>query len=68
MAKNCIYCKAKIDDNSVVDVCYNCGLKVWGERMFKAIIQSMESSREAGDLFQGSITDTFSKSNISKKY
>jgi len=28
----------------------------------------MESSREAGDLFQGSITDTFSKSNISKKY
>lgn len=57
MTKKCIYCKTDIDQNSVVDVCHRCGVGVWGEKMFKAIIDSMEKSRDAGDLFQGSVGD-----------
>jgi len=55
MAKNCIYCKAGLDDLSVIDVCQRCGVGVWGEKMFKAIVDGMEKSRDSGDLFQGSV-------------
>ena len=57
MGKHCIYCKTQIDENSVLDVCTRCGIGVWGEKMFNAIVQNMENAREAGDLFQGSVTD-----------
>ena len=60
MAKKCIYCNIDLSEDSVVDVCIRCGNQVWGERMFQAIIDNMESARESGDLDQGSITDSFS--------
>jgi len=56
MAKKCIYCKSEIEENSVVDVCYRCGHGVWGEKMFKAIIDNMEGARKSGSLEQGSIS------------
>ena len=57
MAKKCIYCKSGITDDSVIDFCERCGVGVWGEKMFQAIKASMEKSRDAGDLYQGSVTD-----------
>ena len=65
--KNCIYCKTKIADDFVVDVCKSCGLKVWGERMFNAIIKNMETARDAGDLFQGSVTKDISVNSAVNK-
>ena len=56
MAKHCIYCKAAIDEQSVIDFCERCGIGVWGEKMFRAILESMKNARDAGDLYQGSVT------------
>ncbi len=50
MTKKCIYCKSEIADESVIDFCERCGVGVWGEKMFRAIVQNMEDARERGDL------------------
>lgn len=55
MVKRCIYCKSDIAETSVVDVCNRCGVGVWGEKMFSAIVANMENARDSGDLFQGSV-------------
>ncbi|HLC31437.1 MAG TPA: hypothetical protein VJK51_02120 [Candidatus Nanoarchaeia archaeon] len=54
--KKCIYCKGEIPESSVMDVCKPCGIGVWGEKMFNAIVQNMENARESGDLNQGSVS------------
>lgn len=56
MTKRCIYCKVEINQDCVVDVCQRCGHAVWGEKMFKAIVDNMEGARKAGSLDQGSIS------------
>ena len=55
MTRKCIYCKSGVADNSVIDFCEKCGVKVWGVKMFNAIRSSMEESRERGDLEQGNV-------------
>ncbi len=55
--RKCIYCKSGIEDERAVDVCDMCGRRVWGDKMFSAIKQSMAISKERGDLEQGSIND-----------
>lgn len=60
--KKCIYCKTQIDNDSVVDVCMRCGVGVWGPKMFNAIIENMSAAKEAGDLYQGTVSTTPSNS------
>lgn len=48
--KKCIYCGKEISDECVIDFCETCGKGVWGEKMFKAIVQNMEDARDRGDL------------------
>jgi len=54
--KKCIYCGCGVDESSVIDFCQKCGVRVFGDKMFKAIIENMENAREKGDLYQGNVT------------
>lgn len=51
----CVYCKGNIEDERAVDVCDMCGRRVWGDKMFSAIKNSMCDAKGRGDLEQGSI-------------
>lgn len=55
MTKKCIYCKGEISKENVMDFCDNCGIKVWGEKMFRAIKENMENARSEGNLCNGTI-------------
>ncbi len=57
MLKKCIYCKSEIEESSVIDFCKKCGVGVWGEKMFNAIVENMENARDSGDLNQGSVSE-----------
>ena len=48
--KKCVYCNVKISEECPVDICESCGLKVWGENMFKAILKNTQNARENGDI------------------
>jgi len=53
MVKKCIYCKCDVDEASVIDFCDRCGVGVFGEKMFKAIVSNMQMAEKRGDLHQG---------------
>jgi hypothetical protein len=53
MAKKCIYCKRNVSDDSVIDFCDRCGIGVFGDKMFNAIVQNMQEAEQRGDLDQG---------------
>ena len=57
MKDKCVYCDSELTDSRATSICNNCGVKVWGEKMFETIVKNMEGAREAGDLYQGSVTD-----------
>ena len=51
--KKCIYCKAEVPQESVIDFCDRCGRGVFGEKMFNAIVENMQEANQRGDLDQG---------------
>lgn len=55
MSKKCIYCKVEVPDESVIDFCSRCGIGVWGEKMFNAIVKNMEDAKSRGDLVSTNI-------------
>ncbi|MBU2615772.1 MAG: hypothetical protein KKC19_01580 [Nanoarchaeota archaeon] len=65
MNKRCIYCKIEIPQESVIDFCSRCGIGVWGEKMFNAIVKNMEEARSKGDLVSTNIGDNSREHNSS---
>lgn len=50
MSKKCLYCKSDLSDDSVIDFCERCGKGVWGDKMFNAILENMQSAQNSGNL------------------
>ena len=50
MLKKCVYCRQDLQDKRAVDICDKCGIGVWGQKMFKTILQGMNNADEKGDL------------------
>ena len=48
----------ELSEEIPLDVCQTCGFKVWGTKMYNAIVQNMSDARDSGHLYQGSVTET----------
>jgi hypothetical protein len=55
--KKCVYCKGEVPAERAMDVCNSCGRKVWGEKMFQAILDSTNSEMEKGNLELGRVSE-----------
>jgi len=55
MAKQCIYCSCEIESHTPVDVCRKCGIGVWGNKMFNAIISGMNDEKKKGNMELGRV-------------
>lgn len=68
MMKKCSFCKVELESEPAFEVCRSCGIKIWGEPMFRAISQNMEDARDKGDLYQGSVTETSARHSSKKSF
>jgi hypothetical protein len=49
--RKCIYCgKEKVHEDAVMDFCDDCGIRVWGPKMFAAIKTNYTKARDEDDL------------------
>jgi hypothetical protein len=53
--KKCVYCSTQLSDDVALDVCQSCGFKVWGEKMYKAILENMEGAKANGTLLNSDL-------------
>ncbi len=53
--KCCVYCKGEVPEDRAMDVCDRCGCSVWGEKMFKTIIENTDKEMSKGNLELGRV-------------
>lgn len=58
MSKKCVYCNSEIHDDRSLDVCNRCGVGVWGEKMFNAILKNMADANDKGDLCNSDVSSS----------
>ena len=58
MKKCCVYCKGEVPEERAMDVCDRCGVAVWGQKMFCAIIEGTNREMEKGNLDLGRVGET----------
>jgi rRNA maturation endonuclease Nob1 len=57
--KRCVYCAREIPAESALDVCDYCGPRIWGDKMFETIKQSMQNALENNDLVSTNMNPDF---------
>lgn len=57
MSSKCVYCCSEVPLERTMQICDRCGIKVWGEKMFKAILSSTECEKEKGNMELGRVSD-----------
>lgn len=55
--KRCVYCKGDVPEERAMDVCDRCGRRVWGDKMFQAILDSTNTEKEKGNLELGRVSE-----------
>jgi hypothetical protein len=53
----CVYCRCDVPSERTMQICDRCGIRVWGDKMFKAILQSTDCEREKGNMELGCVSE-----------
>lgn len=61
MPKKCVYCKGDVVSDRAMDVCDRCGVRVWGQKMFQAIIENTNREKEKGNMELGRVGEETNK-------
>jgi RNA polymerase subunit RPABC4/transcription elongation factor Spt4 len=56
--KCCVYCRGIVPEERAMDVCDSCGKSVWGEKMFRTIIDNTNSEMAKGNMELGRVSET----------
>lgn len=57
MAEKCVYCKGEVPLERTMQICDSCGIKVWGKKMFGAILNSTNCEKEKGNMELGRVSE-----------
>jgi len=58
MAGKCVYCKGEVPHERAMEVCDRCGVKVWGAKMFQAILDNTNKEKEKGNMELGRVSES----------
>lgn len=57
----CVYCKGNVPEERVMQICDKCGVRVWGAKMFEAILKGTNSEAEKGNMELGRVGEEAEK-------
>ena len=57
MVSKCVYCKESVPEDRIMEICDKCGCKIWGPKMFQAIIEGTNTEKRKGNMELGQVSD-----------
>lgn len=57
----CVYCKGNVPEERTMQICNGCGCKVWGPKMFEAILKGTDSESQKGNMELGRVGEEATK-------
>lgn len=54
---HCVYCKSEISHERTMQICDRCGCKVWGAKMFEAILRGTDDEKTKGNMELGRVSE-----------
>jgi hypothetical protein len=56
MVNKCVYCKTEVPEGRTMEICDRCGAKIWGEKMFHAIVEGTNQEKTKGNMELGQVS------------